>query len=67
MVIEAPHAHCPGDLKESISIKGRPTMRLNYAIWRNVHPERILLGLARQKSAVHASFFTNDAVENKNR
>jgi len=42
-------------------------MRLNYAIWRDVCSERILFGLAREKSAVHASSFPNDAVENENR
>jgi hypothetical protein len=42
-------------------------MRPNYAIWRDVCSERILFGLAREKSAVHASSFPNDAVENENR
>jgi hypothetical protein len=42
-------------------------MRLNYAIWRDVLSERILFGLAREKSAVHASTFPNNAVENENR
>jgi|HubBroStandDraft_4_1064222.scaffolds.fasta_scaffold36416_3 hypothetical protein len=42
-------------------------MRLNYAIWRDVCSEGILFGLARQKSAVHASSLPNDAVKNENR
>jgi len=67
MVVEAVYAHCPRNLKESISIKGCPSMRLNYAIWRYVYSERILFGLAREKSAVHAFSFPNDAVENENR
>jgi hypothetical protein len=67
MVVEAVYAHCPRNLKESISIKGCPSVRLNYAIWRDVYSERILFGLAREKSAVHASSFANDAVENENR
>jgi hypothetical protein len=29
MVVKAVHAHCPRNLKESISIKGCPSMRLN--------------------------------------
>ncbi len=67
MVVEALYAHCPRNLKESVSIKGRPSMRLNYAIWRNIYSEGILFGLARKKSAVHAPSFPNDAVENENR
>jgi hypothetical protein len=67
MVVEALYAHCPRNLEESISIKGRPSMRLNYAIWRDVYSKGILFGLARKKSAVHASSFPNDAVENENR
>jgi hypothetical protein len=67
MVVEALYAHCPRNLKESISIKGSPSIRLNYSIWCDVYPEGILFGLARTKSAVHASSFANDAVENKNR
>ena len=65
-VVEALYAHCPRNLKESISVKGRPSIRLNYAIWRDVYPEWILFGLARKESAVHASSFPNDAVKNKN-
>jgi len=42
-------------------------MRLNCAIWRDVYSERILFGLACEKSAVHTSSFPNDAVENENR
>jgi hypothetical protein len=42
-------------------------MRLNHLIWRGVYPVRILLRLARKKSAVHASPFPNDAIENENR
>jgi hypothetical protein len=57
MVVEALHAHRPRNLKESNSKKGRPSMRLNYAIWRDVYSEGILFGLARTKSAVHASSF----------
>ena len=67
MVVEVLYAHCPRNLKESISIKGRPSMRLNYAIWCDVYSEGILFGLAGEKSAVHASSFSNDAVENENR
>jgi len=67
MVVEARYAHRPRNLKESNSKKGRPSMRLNYAIWRDVYSEAILFGLARKKSAVHAPSFPNDAVENENR
>jgi hypothetical protein len=42
-------------------------MQLNYAIWRDVYSEGIWFGLARKKSAVHASTLPNDAVENENR
>jgi len=42
-------------------------MRLNYAVWRDVYSEGIQFGLAREKSAVHASSLPNDAVENENR
>ena len=66
MVVEAPHGHCPGDdLKPPNSIKPRPSTRLNYAIWRSIHSEGILFGLARDKSAVGAS--PDYAVENENR
>jgi hypothetical protein len=42
-------------------------MRLDYALRLGVHSEGILFGLARKESAVHASSFPNDAVENENR
>src|ERR1700704_3429710 len=65
MVVEALHAHCPRNLKVPTSTKHRPSTRLNYAIWRSIHSEGILFGLARDKSAVRA--FPDNAVENKNR
>jgi hypothetical protein len=66
MVVEALCAHCPrDDLKPPNSIKHRPSTRLNYAIWRSIHSEGILFGLARDKSAVGAS--PDYAVENENR
>ena len=66
MVVEAPYAHCPRkNLKERNSIKGRPSTRLYYAIWRDIYSEGILFGLAREKSAVGA--FPDNAVENENR
>ena len=43
----------------------RPSIRLNYAIWRSIHSEGILFGLARDKSAVRAS--PDCTVENENR
>jgi hypothetical protein len=55
MLVEALHAHRPRNLKESNSKKGRPSIRLNYAIWRNVYSEGILFGLVRKQSAVPAS------------
>jgi hypothetical protein len=67
MVVEALHAHRPRNLKKSNSKKGRPSIRLNYSIWRDVYSERILFGLARTKSAVPASSFPNNAVENEHR
>jgi hypothetical protein len=66
-VFEALHAHCPRNLKESNWKKGRPSMRLNCAIWSDVYSEGTLFGLARNKRAVPASSFANDAVENENR
>jgi len=66
MVVEAPYGYCPrDDLKPPNSIKHRPSTRLNYAIWRSIHSEGILFGLARDKSAVGAS--PDYAVENENR
>jgi hypothetical protein len=67
MIVEAMYDHGPRNLQESKSKKGRPSMRLIYALWRDVYSKGILFGLARKKSAVHASSFANDAVENENR
>jgi hypothetical protein len=67
MVVEALHTHRPRNLKESKSKKACPSMRLNYAIWRDIYSEGILFGLARTESAVRASSFPNDAVENEHR
>jgi hypothetical protein len=65
MVVEALYAHCPRNVKVPNSTKHRPSTRLDYAIWRSIHSEGILFGLARDKSAVGA--FPDNAVENENR
>ena len=67
MVVEALYAHGPWNLKVSNSTNYRPPTRLNYAIWRGIYGEGILFSLARDSSAVHASSFSDNAVENENR
>ena len=67
MVVEALYAHCPRkNLKGRNSIKGCPSTRLYYAICPVICSEDIFFGLARDKSAVRASSFPENAVENEN-
>lgn len=66
MVVEALYAHCPRDNRRPPnSKKHRPSTRPKYAVWRSIHSEWILFGLARHKGAIGAS--PDCAVENENR
>lgn len=66
MIVEALYANCPRDERRPLnSKKHHPCTRLKYAIWRSVHPEWILFGVARHKGAIGAS--PDCAVENENR
>lgn len=66
MVVEALYAHCPrDDRRPPNSKKHRPSTRLKCAVWRSVHSEWALFGLARHKGAIGAS--PDCAVENENR
>jgi hypothetical protein len=63
-VVEALYHHCPRNLKVPNSIKHRPSARLNYPIWRSIHSEGILLGLARDRSTVRV--FPYKAIKSEN-
>ena len=58
------YAYGPWNLKVPNSTKHRPSTRLNYPIWRSIHSEGILFGLARDRSAIRA--FPDNAIEDEN-
>jgi hypothetical protein len=58
------YAYGPWNLKVPNSTKHHPSTRLNYPIWRSIHSEGILFGLARDRSAIRA--FPDNAIEDEN-